>query len=143
MNLFATRIGDCLWPSDAASEEAMRRIPPEKLVHVEVIRERNAKHHRLYFVLLHIVAKGLGKDEDEIDYILRLESGHCEPVKMADGRIEHRVKSISWAKMDQLAFTPFFERCIQVIYEQYGILPKDTRRELDKILAPDARWEMT
>lgn len=141
MEFFAKRIGDTLWAADEISQAELDRVPMHKLVHVEVRQERNAGRHRLYFALVRIIARAFDQDEDDVDYKLRVAVGHCRDVHFPGGRIEKRALTIRWSEMDELAFTPFFEKIVRAIYELYGILPKDTQARLDEILAPKA--EMT
>jgi hypothetical protein len=138
MEFFAKRIGDTLWAADDVSQVELARVPQDKLVHVEIRQERNGAMHRLYFVLVGIVARAFDEQPDDVDYKLRIAAGHYTEVRFPDGAVEKRPMTIRWAKMDQVAFGAFFENIVRVVYRLYGILPEDAQRELDAILAPDA-----
>lgn len=138
MEFFAKRLGDTLWAADDISQRALDAVPRNTLVHIEVKQERNGAHHRLYFVLVGIIANAFDQDRDDVDYKLRIAAGHYKEVSFPNGVTEKRPLTIRWAKMDQIAFKVFFEKIVRTVYELYGMLPEDTQREIDSILAPDA-----
>lgn len=51
-------------------------------------------------------------------------------------QVDRRPNSLSYANMDNERFREFFERLVKGVYAIYGMLPGDTKREVDLILAP-------
>lgn len=62
----------------------------------------------------------------------------CKAV-IGETRIDRRPKSWAFAAMDEVRFKELFERLVKATYAIWGMLPSDIRREVDLMLAPDAR----
>lgn len=134
---WAIREGMALRPFGAESATVFGKIPFGKVVHVEVKQPRNGGHHRLYWVLCKRIADAVGCEDEDIHHILKVRTGHVKQVKTKRG-IEEIPLSISWAKMDQVAFEKFWDKCLHVIEAEFGIVRPDVLAAVDDILHPVA-----
>lgn len=122
MKFFAIRKGDALWPADDESVAEFAKLPQDKPLQVEAKQPRNIKHHRLYWKLCARIGHGIGRDAEYIDRAFKIETGHVD-VFSYGGKAHLVPRSISFDKMDQLAFSQFFESCVQVAYNVWGVDP--------------------
>lgn len=111
------------YDSDA---EIVRKIPEGETIKAKFVKSRNVKHHRKFFALLQIVADNLPESMpaqyenttfllDEIKYQL----GHVEIHHTLGGKVEHKPKSISFGKMDQVEFDEFYNRAVDVVLKYF------------------------
>lgn len=128
-----TRHGSTLSPSDQFAEEALRELPEGKEVHVTWRRVRNVSHHRFFFAMLRKVCEATGKWNDEEDLLdaIKLATGHTHKIMTLNGEMLVLPKSISFANMDESAFTRFKERAMYVIAEATGIDPVTLMEEVE------------
>jgi len=124
-DFWATREGMMLRPYGAESASAFGKLGFGKVLHVEVKQPRNGAHHRLYWTLCARIADAVGADSEDISDILKLRTGHVKEIRTKRG-LEIVPKSISFAAMDQTAFRAFFEKCVMVIMQEWGIARADT-----------------
>lgn len=121
-------------PSEGESATVFSRLPLGSSLHVEVRRPRNGKHHRLYWVLCHRMANAIGCDSEALSDFLKVKTGHVRIVKTKDG-IEEFPASISYASMDQDQFREFFDKCIIIISEKFGIARPDILDAIADLIA--------
>lgn len=112
---------------DDTAVEALRGIKFGTLVQVEVIRVRNAKHHRLYWAMCAKIANAVGLTPENVSDVLKLHTGHYTTI-VTDRGTYKVPKSISFAAMDQVAFREFFDRCCEVICIEW--LPHMTKAQV-------------
>lgn len=122
-SFWAQRVGDTLVPHGTESHVEFARVPFNKLVHVEVRRPRNSQHHRLYWALCARIAGAIGSDAENISDMFKIATGHCTIIRSKTYGELKLPKSIAFSRMDQTQFSAFFERCIQVMYEEWRIDP--------------------
>lgn len=124
MNFWAQRSGDNLVPADAESWAEFSRVPFGKPLHVEVKQPRNGAHHRLFFALIHRMANALGVNAEALRDHLTVRAGHVNTVKTA-GKVLQYPASIAFHKMDQTEFSQFFQQCVTVLCEDWGMKRPD------------------
>lgn len=128
-----------LMPVGVVGQEAMDTIADGAMLMVEVKQPRNIDHHRKMFALLNLIFKNQShyRTQDEMLDAIKVYVGHCDFMYLRDGSTVARPKSISFAKLDQLAFNEFYDRVIDVVC-QY-IIPnldrEDLKRELEAFAA--------
>lgn len=130
--LFVRRVGAALWPDGDESVVEFNKIPFGKSLKAEVKQPRNPRYHRWFFAICGRIAGGIGSDAETVANVFKFATGHVEVVKTktyGDVRIP---KSISFAKMDDISFHEFVEKCIQCAYQEWQIDPAD----LADLLAP-------
>jgi len=96
----------------------LRGIKIGQSVMVEVTKPRNIQHHRLYWALVAKIARSIDVEPDNVSDVLKLRTGHFSTVNTKSGPVQ-LPRSISFASMDQAAFTGFFERCCNVIATEW------------------------
>lgn len=67
--------------------------------------------------------------EKGADHLLKIRTGHCKPIALADGTVVLIPDSISFANMDQDAFNSFFNFAQMVAARDFGISLSDLQRE--------------
>lgn len=107
-----------LVPSSDSAREVLAGIPVGSTLSVDVSRPRNIRFHRLYWALCGTIADSIGANRESVSDVLKLRSGHFAVIQTANER--YRVpRSISFAKMAEGEFKTFFEKCCQVIVEEF------------------------
>jgi hypothetical protein len=133
---WVVRHGQSLVGADTDSVAVLGKLPFGKLLRCEVKEPRNAGHHRLFWATCQRIADAIGSNADTVCDVLKVETNHCTWVKTkTHGRIPFP-KSISFAKMDQQAFETFWESCLNVIFNEWGIERGDILAAVADILTP-------
>ncbi len=87
------------------------------------------------------MASALGVNPEGLRDHLTVRAGHVIVVKTKDGIREYPA-SIAFANMDQLAFNDFFNRCVVVICDDWGLRRPDVLDAVRDLLeggAPERR----
>lgn len=132
---FAKRVGHFLVPVGEESMTAFEKMPPGKEIRVECKQPRNLQHHKLYWALCARIAGGVDIDPENVSDLFKIATGHCVTLRSKLHGVVQVPRSISFASMDQTAFAEFFERCVRVAYEEWGIEPA----AVADLLAPQVR----
>lgn len=130
--LWVRRVGEALWADGNESIAEFARIPFGKALKAEVKLPRNPRYHRWFFSICHRIAGGIGSDAETVANVFKFATGHVETIKTKSYGEVKIPKSISFAKMDDLAFHEFVEKCIATAYTEWRIDPAD----LADLLAP-------
>lgn len=133
---WARRVGNALVPDGAESTAEFARISPTKPILVTAKAPRHGPHHRLYWVLCARIGTAIGQPAEVVSDILKVATGHCYTVKLKSAGWQRYPKSISFAAMDQTEFSKFFEDCVRVIYEEFGIARPEVLEAIGDILTP-------
>lgn len=136
MEFWVIKAGASLRAADQESFDALMGLPTGKSLKAEVKLPRNAAHHRLYWTLCHRIAAAVGSTSENVSDLLKIGTGHCDVIRSKSYGEVRLPKSISFASMDQWAFSEFFERCVKVIYEEWGIARKDVLEAVEELLVP-------
>lgn len=126
MKLWAIKRGYRLEPANAESQTVMERVPSRKLLKIDVLRPRNAKHNALYWVFLERIAAWLDQDDVTADVMhdfFKLECGVVVLIRLPNGEIRKQAASTAFDNMDQDAFNPFFEKAVRIAYEKLQVPP--------------------
>lgn len=128
MELWMERTLTGLKAADEAGADVLRKVKLGKVVRVEMTTPRNVAHHRKFFALLNLVWSSAG-DWPSLEVLLdklKINLGHYEQcgeiVDPETGEIRKaiKLKSISFAKMDQLQFEEFYERALHELCRMAG-----------------------
>ena len=135
----ARRLGEGMIPIDDIGREAIRRVPMNATVSVEVKRPRNPEHHRKLFALLSLIYQNqtlYSTVEDLLDAI-KIHVGHAKALKLRDGTAVMVPKSISFSTTDQTAFEEFYSKVIDCVVTEIipGLDKADLERELMEFAA--------
>lgn len=105
-----------------AAELRARKLRVGDLVHAELTKPRNPKHHRLVFALLKRVLDnqdGL-QTIDQLLTVLKIKLGRVDTlVDAASGRAYYVPQSIAFASMDQGEFSIFWRDLCRVVARDY------------------------
>jgi hypothetical protein len=136
--LFVRRVGNALQPDGADCAAVFSKLPFGRAIQVDIKQPRNVRFHRLYWALVNRIADAIGSEPETVSDLLKIETGHCTLVrskKYGDLRLP---QSISFAKMDEMAFRKFFDACVLVIHENWGIAVPDILSAVEDLLHPEA-----
>lgn len=136
-DFWAIREGMALRPFGSESASALGKLAFGKVVHVSVKQPRNGAHHRLFWTLCARIGDAVGCEHEDVAFLLKLRTGHVRRIKTKTG-VEEIPLSISFAKMDQTAFSAFFDKCVNVIYTEFGIARADILEAVKDLLEDGA-----
>lgn len=132
--LWLKRVGNALHPDGDESVIALSKVPFGKSFAAELRQPRNGAFHRLYWALCQRVAEGIGATAENVSDALKIATGHYTTLRTKTYGDLKQPKSISFAAMDNAAFSEFFERCVQTIYTEWKIDPA----AVEDLLVPQA-----
>lgn len=127
-----------LRPYGAESAAAFGKLPFGKTVRVEVKQPRNGKFHRKYWLLCARIGDAVGVDSENVSDLLKIETGHCTIVKSKTYGELRLPRSISYAAMDNAAFSEFWDKCVQVICSTWGIARADALEAVKDLIHDQA-----
>ena len=133
---FVQRRKEGLLPQTMEDAAVMAKLPYGKPILITAKVPRNGKFHSLYWVLCARIGNAVGLDAEIVSDTLKIASGHCETIKSKSYGTLRLPKSISFANMDETSFRAFFEKCIQVIYAEWGIERSEVVEAVSDILTP-------
>lgn len=117
--------------------ERMERIPYLKEVQVTVSVPRSVPQLRLWWGMVRRIANAVGvKDVEALSDLLLIEAGYCDTFKSKKHGVLHRAKSIAFGSIEQAEFNEIFNRCVDVLYSEWGIARKDVLKEVNDLLYP-------
>ena len=119
--LYLKRVGNALLPDGDESVSALSAIPFCKSLKAEIKQPRNPAFHRLFFSICRRIGDGVGCSEEQIATVFKLATGHYDIIRSKRHGELKIPKSISFAAMDDTKFREFFDKCIVVAFEEWGI----------------------
>lgn len=131
-----------LYATDEAGENVLRRIGQGEIVSVEVKKPRNLDHHRLFWALMTLVWKQLDiKDYPTVEDLVteaKIITGHYTRRDIEWEGKRYPVltpKSISFAAMDQVEFSDFYDRICDWVATDIlpGVKQEDLKYELERM----------
>lgn len=100
-------------------------------VMINIRRARWIEHHRLAFAVFQRLAQATGFSIKAILLWLKWQTGHCDWVRLPDGRIVPEAGSISFENMDQSEFQAWWDEALEHIKQT--MLKRITAREFREI----------
>lgn len=140
MKFIAVKHLGSLRPVDAAGEEALHKLGTGQLVEVEIKRPRNIKFHRMYWALVTLVWENLDQDRypavEDLHAAIKIAAGLRTQIVLPDGAIGFIPGSIAFHKMDDTAFSEFFDRVCLLIAKHFlpGVTDEELRHEVALII---------
>ena len=127
--------GSGLFPTDADSAEALEKIKSGEVVRCEIVRPRNARHHRLAMALLQEVFKHVQDFNTypsfKIFYDnLKVGVGCCDWYKTPEGHEYAVPRSWAWHMMGQEEFQQNWDVVLKYITTR--LLPGVSNADLEK-----------
>lgn len=110
-----------LFPYEADGQADVFDLPFNKPLRADLWQPRNPEASRRYWAIVSRVARGIGKDKEDVDRKLRVLAGHCD-VFFTENFGEVRVaKSIQEKECDEAAFQAYFDTAIPFLYTEFGL----------------------
>lgn len=126
-----------LRPADEAGEAALRAIGQGELVFVEIKKSRNIKHHRMFWALMSLVHQNMDAERyptvEDLVAAVKIAAGHRTRIELPNGIVGFIPKSIAFHKMDQTAFSEFYDSVCDLIAKHF--MPGVTSAELKNEVA--------
>lgn len=119
--LYLRRVGNALFPDGDESICQLMHVPFGKSLRAEIKQPRNPAFHRLYFALCNRIADGIGSEAESVSTVFKMATDHIDIIRTKSYGDVKIPKSISFAKMDNTSFKEFFEKCLRVAFEQWGL----------------------
>lgn len=129
--LLRKRLGGSLEPIDDMGREALAKIGQGSIVKCDITRPRSILFHRKFFAMLQMIYHNQDhyKSPEHLLEVCKHRVGHVEIISTKHGEIV-RAKSISFAEMDDTAFSNFYDRAVNWMIEE--VIPGLQRGELDR-----------
>lgn len=144
--IFAQKHLNSLRPVDEAGADVLRKIKQGDIVTVDVKKPRNVKHHRMFFALMNLVYENTEREvyptlEDVIGAV-KIAAGLRTRIALRGGEIGYMPGSISFSKMDQHAFSEFYDRVCDLVAQHFlpGIDQDDLRAEVETMIGINSNY---
>jgi hypothetical protein len=118
-----------------SDREKIQKMKLGKMVQIDVTSPRNIKFHRMFFGMLQEAFKNQDQYtpfERFVD-VIKLGIHHVDVIIMPNGFTTYKPKSISFAKMDNEAFSEFFDKAGHYIEDTFNIPWEDLKLEAEKM----------
>lgn len=102
-------------------------------------RGRSVPQNNLFHAFCQFIADNYPGDLDKeaVKAVLKIEAGHCNVLRLADGTYVRAAKSIAFNAMSSGEFTAFMDRAFDVAAIKFGgELTAAARRQMDEMSAP-------
>jgi len=125
-----------LRPADEAGCEALRRLGNGDLVTVEIKKSRNIRHHRLFWALMTVVHDNMDTERyptvEDLAAAIKIAAGLRTRIELPSGEIGFIPGSIAFHKMDQIAFSAFYDRVCDLIAKHFlpGVSSDELKQEV-------------
>lgn len=126
-----------LRPADEAGEDALRKIGNGEVVSIELKRPRNIKHHRMFWALMTIVHSNMDEARyptvEDLVAAVKIAAGLRTRIVLPSGDVGFIPGSIAFHKMDQAAFSDFYDRVCDLIAKYFlpGVTSEQLREEVE------------
>jgi len=126
-----------LRPRDPWDEDQLAGICEGAVLKVQWTKPRNIQHHRWFFAALNLLHHNQDHYAtlEDLRAAVLIRLGHYTEIKLTDGRLAVRAKSISFAKMDQTAFDELSRAFVALIVQMLGSMPDEVAREIEDMIA--------
>lgn len=136
--VLARRTLSGLVPADDQAAAEFRRVPPDKVVYIEIKAVRNPRQHRMLFAALNMMVEHAEFPNVEAALLaLKLATGHVDYITIDKDGTQHMVpKSINYANMTKSDWEPWFDSALKVIAEKWlpGVTSETLRKELEDMI---------
>lgn len=107
-------------PYTEHDRDALQTVAGGEIIMCDVRRKRNVDHHRKGFALLHAMFDNQDKFDnfDRFRDWVQIAAGVVDTIVGEHGKVYYKIKSLSFADMDQSEFDSVYKRFIDVAYEK-------------------------
>lgn len=128
--------------ADDATRAMLNRIKNGTEVTAEPKVPRNVRFHRMFWALMTKVWENQERYatvENLVD-AFKVVAGHADLIVLPSGKEVWVPRSISFAKMDDTAFSDFYDRCADVLAKHFlpGITSEELKREVGLMIGARA-----
>lgn len=122
-----------LAPVDDMASEALSTYGDGEILRVRLYKDRNPRHHRLFFALLACIFANQEKylSKEALRFAITVQAGWVDEIQLNGDRVALKPKSIAWAKMDQHEFKQFYDAALRAIPE---LLPQFDGVDIEEML---------
>lgn len=126
--------------ADEAGAEALRGIANGATVMVEVKRPRNLQHHKLFWTLMTVVHENMDHERyptvEDLCAAIKIAAGLRQRIELPNGDVGFIPGSIAFHKMDQAAFSEFYERVCDLIAAHFlpGVTSNELKAEVSQMI---------
>jgi len=126
-----------LRPRDPWDEDQLAGICEGAVLKVQWTKPRNIQHHRWFFAALNLLHHNQDHYAtlEDLRAAVLIRLGHYTEIKLTDGRLAVRAKSISFAKMHQTAFDELSRAFVALIVQMLASMPDEVAREIEEMIA--------
>ena len=119
MDVYFAKTPDSLVPVDDVSLEALQSYGDGEVVRVKLFKDRNPRHHRLWFALLRAIFKNQERyiSQEALRFAITIQAGWVDEIRLSGDKVALKPKSIAWSKMDQHEFSEYYKAALQAIPE--------------------------
>ena len=112
-----------LAPSLEQDEEVIEKWKTGDILSCDVKKARNLRFHRKFFALMQIVFKNQNKYDNLTDLLteVKLRTGHYEEHLTLKGVLIYTPKSIAFEKMDDFAFSIFYQKTLDICLKYFCV----------------------
>jgi hypothetical protein len=138
MKIHLKKIAGGLVPSLPMDEEMLSKWAFNSILECDVKKPRNVAFHRKFFALVGIVFKNQDKyiSQDDLLTEIKLKTGHYKEHITTKGEIIYLPKSISFAKMDEMSFSSFYDKAVDVVLQYFmPVEEAELHRMVDEVLS--------
>jgi hypothetical protein len=102
---------------DEHTTSVLQQYGDGEVIRVKLMKDRNPRHHRLYFALLALVFKNQEKylSQEALRFAVTIQAGWVDEISLSGDKVALRPKSIAWGKMDQHEFKEYFDAALKAI----------------------------
>lgn len=138
MILYCTVTDYGLMPYDDNDLQLFRRLKRGAVVKVETRTPRNLRFHRKFFALLrvtfdnlpeHIASSMHIESIEALLMLLKMDMGYFDVVEIGEHHFV-KTRSISFAEMDEAAFSEFYNKAVTCILNNY--LTRSSQADLEE-----------
>jgi hypothetical protein len=105
-----------------------------EVIRVKLMKDRNPRHHRLFFGILSMVYLQQEKylSQEALRFAVMIQSGYVDEIRLTGDTVVLKPKSMSFGSMDQHEFSLFYKASLEAIPQ---LLPNFEGVDLEKALA--------
>ncbi len=130
---FVRTIGG-LAPVDDSAKEALNFYGTGEILRVKLHKDRNPRHHRLFFGLLGLVMRNqeVYLSLEALRFAIMVTAGYVDEIRLSGDKVAMRPKSLSFGSMGQQEFSEFYAAALLAIPR---LLPQFEGVDLERELA--------
>ncbi len=136
MKFLAVKHLGSLKPADEAGGHELSKIAHGEFVQVEIKRPRNIRHHRMFWALMTIVWDNMDQERypsvEDLVAAVKISAGLRTRIELPNGEVGFIPGSIAFHKMDQAAFSDFYDRVCDLLAKHFlpGVTADELRNEV-------------